>query len=125
TLSPSLESRIRRKRARGPRAQPRQAFVDESWAAHPTPVQPRTFLGDKGIGLTSRDLQKRSLWGIQNVLCSPRCAQRKKAMGAVDPSPVTLVRWRRRPRLAHPSPEERGERDDRDDDHDHAGDNQD
>jgi len=49
---------------------------------------PRAFLGDKDIGLTSCDLQKRSLGGIQNVLCSQRSAQRKKAMGAVDPRPV-------------------------------------
>src|SRR3989442_12448747 len=48
----------------------------------------RAFLGDKDIGLTSCDLQKRSLGGIQNVLCSQRSAQRKKAMGAVDPRPV-------------------------------------
>ena len=43
----------------------------------------------------------------------------KKSMGAVDPRPVSRGRrWRRRLPLAHPSPEEGGECDDRDDDQD-------
>src|SRR5437667_5038055 len=42
---------------------------------------PRAFLGDKGIGLSSCDLQKRSLRGIQNVLCSPEMRAKKEGYG--------------------------------------------
>src|SRR5947209_1246925 len=47
----------------------------------PPRCAPRVFLGDKGIGLTSCDLQKRSSRGIQNVPRS-RAARKERSLWA-------------------------------------------
>jgi len=84
----------------------------------PPRCAPRAFLGDKDIGVTSCDLQKRSLGDTERALFPAKRAK-KEGYGRGRSAPGSLGgRRRRRLPLAHASPEEGGEGDDRDDDQD-------